>query len=279
MPQNGAGETTVAPQAPTPQAPGAPAATPPKPAEPDYRALHEAAAKKIAALEAEKGQAGGKLAEYEKAEKARKALEQDRTRNPTKHLEELFGPDWYDTATKLKTGTVSPGAVSAQMSEAEKRLEAKFQERERALTERLDRLQQAEEDRARQDIYRSAGEHAKGNAEKYPLTNKYGKAADVGALIEGHFKATSRRNADGSWEPGEMWTPEQGAAEMEKYWAGIRDMVLKAETGREPEKPRESLPTASATASGEPKDEMERRARVDAAWAAIKANRQQQRPN
>lgn len=279
MPQNGAGETTVAPQAPTPQTPGAPAAAPPKPAEPDYRALHEAAAKKIAALEAEKGQFSGKLSEYEKAEKARKALEQERTRNPSKYLEALFGPDWYDTATKLKTGTVTPGAVSAQLTEAEQRMEQRFQERERALTERLDRLQQAEEDRARQDIYRQAGEHAKTNSEKYPLTNKYGKAADVGALIEGHFKATSKRNPDGTWEPGEMWTPEQGAAEMEKYWAGIRDMVLKAETGREPERPRESgVPVVRPDVS-EPKDEVERRARVDAAWAAIKANRQQQRPN
>jgi len=243
--------------------------------------LAEQAQKRVAALEAERAQHTGKLSELEKAEKARKALEQERTRNPSKYLEALFGADWYDTATKLKTGTVTPGAVGAQLSEAEQRFEAKLKEQGERFEAEIGRLRQAEEDRAREDLYRAAGDFAKANAEKFPLTNKYEKSADVGALIEGHFKATSKRNPDGSWEPGEMWTQEQGAAEMEKYWSGIRDMVMKAETGRAPERPEARLTIIPEKGDGTtPPDQLtdeQRYQRTRAAFEAEMAKRRQAR--
>jgi hypothetical protein len=283
MPQNGAGEAPVAPQAGTASTPGgAPAAPPPKPAEPDFRALHEAAEKKAIALEAKVKESERERLDRLKADKKREAEDEEARRDPSKHLKRLYGDNWYDAVTKAKSGTVAPEHVSAALDAREERIRGMVSEETKALREELAQLRRAEEDRARTDLYRSAGEHAKQNADKYKLTNKYGKADEVGALIEGHFKATAKRNADGTWEPGEMWTPEQGAAEMEKYWTGIRDMVLKAEIGREPprEEPRLTiLPSVRQEAAAEPKDEMERRARVDAAWAGLQAKRQQQRPN
>lgn len=284
MPQNGAGGLTGAPTA-TPQTPAAaPAGTPPAPATapaPDYRALAEAAEKKAAALEAKNREHETERLNRLKADKKREADEEEARRDPSKHLKKLYGDNWYDAVTKAKTGAVAPEHVSAALDAREERIRGMVSEETKALREELAHLRRAEEDRARTDLYRSAGEHAKSNASKYPLTNKYGKSDEVGALIEGHFKATAKRNADGSWEPGEMWTSEQGASEMEKYWTGIRDMVLKHEIGREPprEEPRLTiLPAARSEPTPEAKDDVERRARVDAAWAAMKA-RKDVRPN
>jgi len=281
MPQNGADS---APTASPPQAPGAPSATPvAKPAEPDRAQALES---RLAAIEAERTaerkQWQAQQAEWTKKDKAREALEQERTRNPAKHMKELFGENWYDAATKAKAGTVAPEHVSAALDEREQRIRESVSSEVKSLRDELAELRKDREERAREKIYSQAAAHVRGNAEKYPLTTRYQKADEVGALIESHFKATARQNADGSWAPGEMWTHEQAAAEMEKYWGSIREMVLKSENGRQlPEgstMPRLTI-IPEQRAPEPPKDDAERRARVDRMWADVQAKRQGSRPN
>lgn len=283
MPQNGAAEVPAVPASGPAGHPGAASAAAPVAApEPDYKALHAETSRKAAALE-EKVKAGEReRLDRLKADKAREGAEAERRRNPLKHFEDVLGPDWYDTATKLKAGTVTPGALTGAVSESEKRIQENVSGELKALRGELAELKADREERARQQISSSAAQHVTGNAEKYPLTNRYKQADSVGAFIEGHFKATSRRGEDGTWERGEMWSNEQAAAEVEKYWAGIRDMVLKSENGRQlpesGERPRLTI-VPEQRAPEMPRDDDARRKAVDDAFARMAAKRAGQRAN
>lgn len=218
----------------SPQA--APGGTPP-PAAPDYKALSEAAERKAAALE-EKVKAGEReRLDRLKADKKREADEADRRRDPVKHFREVLGDDWYDIATKAKAGTVTPAGVSTSLADVEQRMEARWAEREKALRSELAEVKARDNERQRQEYLSEASQHAKSNPDKYPLLHKFKQLDDVGGFIDGHFQQTSRRDAEGNFIPGELWTPEVAAQKLEEYWAGVKEMVLKAESGRATEAP------------------------------------------
>src|SRR3990167_10908504 len=176
MPQNGAGGVPGAPPAVAPQptggAPGQtpPAATPPTAAVPDYRSLHDQAQQKLAAVEKERER---ERLDRLKADKAREKDETDHKRDPIKPLQSVLGEDWYDAATKLKTGTVAPGSVSSALADLEQRLETKFAEREKAREAEIAELRARDNERQRQEYFRGAAEHVKANPDKYPLLHAF----------------------------------------------------------------------------------------------------------
>jgi|SRR6185295_15067122 len=265
MPQNGAGGTTGAPTATPPPTAAAPVGTPQTPATPapDYRALHEAAEKKAAALEAKVQAAERERLDRLNADKKREKDEEARKRDPLKRLQADFGDDWYDTVTKLKAGAVTPGAVSSSIADVEQRLEAKFADREKALRAELAEVKARDFDRQRQDYLRGATEHAKANPDKYKLLHKYKQLDDLPGFIDGHFQQTSKRDADGNFVPGELWSPEQAAAKLEEYWGKVTEMVLAADRGRTAEAPARLTIVPQQGDGRGPETPEERNARLD----------------
>src|SRR5262245_39022252 len=221
MPQNGAGEAAAAPSAQSPQA--APGAAPPQApkAAPDDQAMHAKSERDLAEARATLKRMETESADAKKADDARRRLEQERVRNPAKHLEELFGPDWYDVATKAKTGTVSPASVSSALDERERGLKAYLDEQLKPLKEENAKLRDSLNTQTKRDHSSQAATFAREGGEKYRLINLYKQADHLGGFIQGHHEMT-----------GELWSFEQGAEALEKYWAGVRDMVLKCENGR-----------------------------------------------
>lgn len=268
MLQNGAGGTTGAPTATPPSTAAAPAGTPQQPAAapaPDYRALHEAAEKRAAALELKAKEWERERLDRLKADKKREAEEAEFARNPTKALEAKLGADWYDTITKAKTGSVSPAGVSSALTEAEQRLETKFAEREKALRAELDELKGRDNERQRQDYLRGAAEHVRANPDKYPLLHAFKQIDDVGGFIDGHFQMTSR-----SGQP-EVWSHEVGAQKLEEYWAKVKEMVLQHERGRPSEAPaRLTIVPPKGDGHG-PESPEERNARLDRVFSEHQA--------
>lgn len=271
MLQNGAPAPTGQ-QAPAanPQAPATPApAEAPKPAAPDYQALHQQAERRAADLDAKLKAAETERLNRLKADKARERDDEEKRKNPVKYLQSVLGDDWYDAATKLKTGTVAPGQVSAALDEREQRLRQHMDETTKELRSELAELRAEREERARADLRAKAADHARANPEKYPLLARYKQHDEVGHLIEQHFNATARRDADGNWAPGELWSYEVAAQKAEERWAAIRDMVLKSENGRELPADRETprLTIVPEPNLGPPKDDAEKRRRIDEAFA------------
>lgn len=269
MPQNGAVETTGAPTT-APQAPGAPAAAPPVtnalPA-PDYRALHEAAERKAASLEAKVQAAEKDRLDRLKADKKREADEEARRRDPLKRLQADFGDDWYDTITKMKAGAVTPGAVSSSIADVEQRLKAEFAEQSKALRDEVAELKGRDTERQRQEYLRGASEYVRANPEKYPLLHAFKQIDDVGGFIDGHYQLTSR-----SGQP-EVWSHEVGAQKLEEYWAKVEQMVLDRQRGRPataPADPRLTIIPPKGDGRG-PETPEERNARLDRVFADAQA--------
>lgn len=275
MLQNGAGGTTGAPTA-TPPAPAtAPGATPQPPVAapaPDYKALHEAAERKAAALEAKVATSERERLDRLKADKKRESDEEARKRDPIKHLQAVLGEDWYGEATKLKAGAVTPGAVSSSIAEVEQRLRGEFAEREKAIRAEVAEVKTRDFERQRQEYLRGATEHAKSNPDKYKLLHKYKQLDDIGGFIDGHFQQTSRRDADGNFVPGELWTPEVAAQKLEEYWTGVTEMVLAADRGRATEPPaRLTIVPPQGDGRGAAETPEERNARLERVFSEAQA--------
>lgn len=266
---------------------------PPKPTAPDYQALHAQSAREVAeakaALDAVKRE---RETERLNALKERKRAEQEeagRRANPAKHLESIYGPDWYDTVTKAKTGTVSPAGVSSAVTEAEQRLEARFAEREQAMRAELQGLRQLAEDQMREKTFAQAADYVRGNAEKYPHVAKvFKQEGQLGEIIEAHLMATRKRNPDGSWGDGELWTHEQAAQALESQLKAMADMVReydKAAARSNPPAPAAQprltiIPEqGDGTRQAEPQTEQERMERALAAWNAKVAAKKSTHPN
>jgi ElaB/YqjD/DUF883 family membrane-anchored ribosome-binding protein len=268
MPQNGAGETASA-QTTTTQTPGA---SPPAAPAPNWQELHTRAEKDLAETRARLQKIEADSKETAKALKAKEALEQDRLRNPAKHLKELFGENWYDAATKLKSGNVAPEHVSAALDEREQRILSRVEESLKPLREENEQLKRESAERTKQDFAAKAESFVKENAAKFDLVNRYKQAGNLGGFIEGHYNLT-----------GELWTPEQGAAELEKYWAGVRDMVLKSENGRQLADTLGATPkplgSQERTEEPAPVPEAERKRRIEAAFNNWVKQPQGSRPN
>jgi len=268
MPQNGAGGTTGAPTATLPTPAAAPGGTPQQPVTapaaaraPDYRALHEAAEKKAVALEAKVQAAERDRLDRLKADKKREADEEARRRDPIKHLQSVLGEDWFDAASKLKAGAVTPGAVSSSIADVEQRLEAKFAEKEKALREEMAEVKARDNERQRQEYLRGAVEHARANPDKYKLLHAFKQLDDLGGFIDAHYQMTSRNG------PGELWSHEEGAQKLEEYWAKVSAMVLAHDRGRSAEAPpRLTIIPPKGDGHG-PETPEERNARLDRVWA------------
>jgi hypothetical protein len=273
MPQNGAAPTQAT-AAPAPTGTQAPGAAPPASA-PDYQALHAKAEQRAAALEARVQQAEKDRLDRLKADKAKEREAEERRKQPLHaRLQAEYGDDWYDVVTKAKTGTVAPAHVSAALSEHEQGLKSYIDEQLKPLREENAQLKRESAERTRQEYAAKAAAYAKENAAKYELVNRYKQADNLGPFIESHYGAT-----------GEVWTHEQAAAELEKYWAGVREMVLKSENGRQladtmgttPKPFAEQRPEEPAAA---PLSESQRRKRLEDAFAAMQAKqRQSAQPN
>lgn len=269
MPQNGAGGTTGAPTAaPSPTA-AAPAGTPqpaaPAAPAPDYKALAEAAEKKAAALEAKVQAAERERLDRLKADKKREVDEEARKRDPIKELQRVLGEDWYDAATKLKAGSVTPGAVSSSIADVEQRLEAKFAEREKELRAELAEVKGRDLERQRREYLQGAAEHVRSNPDKYPLLHAFKQIDDVGGFIDGHFQMTAQAGQ------GELWSHEVGAQKLEEYWAKVEEMVLQRQRGRPAEAPaRLTIVPPKGDGQG-PETPEERNARLDRVFADAQA--------
>lgn len=259
MPQNGAGEA-AAPTAGTPQASGG---APPQTPAPNYQELHARAEQRAAALEAKVQQAEKDRLDRLKADKAReREAEEQRKRPLDQRLRAEYGDDWYDVVTKAKTGTVAPAHVSAALDEREKSLKSYVDEVLKPLKEENARLRADADQRAREAGTAKAAAYVTENSKKFDLLNRYKQQDNLGAFIEGHYNMT-----------GETWTLEQGATELEKWWASVREMVLKTENGRTL---GDTLGTAPSPQMGAPPredpqgeaDEATRKKRRSELWAA-----------
>lgn len=274
MLQNGSGGTTGAPTASPPAPATAPGATPQPPAAaaPDYRALHEAAEKKAAALEAKVATSERERLDRLKADKKREADEEARKRDPIKHLQSFLGEDWYDAATKLRAGAVTPGAVSSSIAEVEQRLRSEFAEREKAFRAEVAEVKARDNERQRQEYLRGAGEHVRSNPEKYPLLHAFKQIDDVAGFIDGHLQQTSRRDEDGKFVAGELWSPEVAAQKLEEYWVKVEEMVLQRARGRKTDDAPARLTIVPPQGDGRGAETPEQRsARLDQVFADAQA--------
>jgi hypothetical protein len=267
MPQNGAGETAPA-QTTTTQTPGAS-----PPAAPNWQELHSKAEQRAAALEAKVQQAERDRLDRLKADKAREREQEEQRKKPLhQRLQAEYGDEWYDVVTKAKAGTVAPAAVSAALDEREQGIKAYVEEQLKPLKEDNERLRRESAERTKQDFAAKAESFVKENAAKFDLVNRYKQAGNLGGFIEGHYNLT-----------GELWTPEQGAAELEKYWAGVRDMVLKSENGRQLADTLGATPkplgSQERTEEPAPVPEAERKRRIEAAFNNWVKQPQGSRPN
>jgi hypothetical protein len=213
--------------------------------------------------------------------KQREAALAERRRNPKKFLEAEYGPDWYDTLTKVKvegvpTGDLVVSEMEAWKADYEKRLEARDAHWERRLQER-----DSQADVLEQQAYESkALEYIKASAEKYPLIHAFDVTGSLPGFIYQHFLDTSQTDSTGYIvEPGELLTPEKASDMMEKTLAAKIENAHKVKQPQNPAKspektfsPRRSLSTdvtATQTSNGKtkPKTDDERLKALKARWA------------
>lgn len=144
--------------------------------------------------------------------------EQSFLKDPLRFLEKRLGPDAYDKLSAAKlAGGVTPGMVQLDVEERLSAADKTWQEKFVALEKKYeaDKLQSAAQEK---QAYESrAIEHVKANAEKYPLIHAFEVAENIPHVIEYHFHQTTTQDEDGNTVRGEVWTPEQAAAEMEKH--------------------------------------------------------------
>lgn len=165
--------------------------------------------------------------------------------DPDGVLSEVLGPNYYDvlTETKLSGGKPPPDVgLKALEEKIEARFRAEAEARDRAEKERLaaleaQRTQIAEQQRQQVEAWRTATvDFVKGAGEQYELTNLYGAADEVPALIEGQYQRTGR-----------ILTREEAADLVEKH---LEEMLQKATASKKyREKYAGKAPEAVATGS------------------------------
>ncbi len=171
-----------------------------------------------------------KLAEWE-------AREADRRRNPVKYLSEAYGPNWYDTVTKIKVeGTPTPDLVASEMEDRFSSFEKKWEEREAKLREEhaaeIRAIREESEAKERETFERNALAHVSSNPDKYPLIHAAEAQNNVLSVIWSHFDKTTTRNEDGEVVPGELLSPEQAAQQLETYIGKLADAALKKKSAQ-----------------------------------------------
>lgn len=206
----------------------------------------------------------------------------------------VYGDNWFEQVNEFKLNGTPPGVM----------IQSAVDERLSALRRELDDKAKAEKEsaakeRARQDAQENVrfakrvAEHVNTNAEAYPLIGLYEAHASVLTEIENHFKATAKRNEDGTFEPGEILSAKAAAEAVEKRLSGLiakaeEWKAKKANPGAKGETVKEALQrtaptlrrtlstdiTASATSSKPPPvDDNERMRRAIAVWDAKLAQR------
>ncbi len=293
-PSNGIGRN--APQVVAPVAPPAEDALKPRFEELAKQTKRAAEVAKKAAEERkaatqERAAFGKEKAEFEEW----KAMRADRKRNPAKYLQSDFGENWYDTLTKYKLeGAPTPDLIASEMDERFSGLRKELDERETKLLKRQDDMRAEELARSKAEYEASAVEHVKQNADKFPLIGLFGEYGSVPNEIEAHFRRTTKQNADGSWEPGEVLTAQQAAEVVEKRIEEIGKKFEEAKAKKQAAKPdgtpaaptkrneppqRRTLSTeVTASTGGEwtpPRDDNERMRRSFAAIDRVMADRNQ----
>lgn len=275
MPGNVTAETPVQPNTAAPQQNAQPA--PQQPAT-DYRALYEQTQKQLADLQArsQKLEADTKDAPtWREKAAALEKLQQERIRNPLRVVETLFGKNWHDDLGKLKTGGVTPELVGTQISEAQTATETRLKSLEASLTKQIEELRLAQVEREREDAHRQARGYAESNKDKFPLIHHFGVLDTLGPMIEQHAELTRRAGKP------ELWTPEQAAIEVEKYYATMlekaKEYLGRSNPSAPPgpgQQPRLSVIPDPKEAQKEPLTDDERMQRAFAAWNAVKAAQQ-----
>lgn len=148
---------------------------------------------------------------------AYKREREDRRRNPAKYLAAEYGADWYDKLSKVRLdGAPTPDLIASEVDDKFAAAEKGWEEKFKALEKRYEERETQSAAREKQAYEARAVDYVKANAEKFPLIHAFEVADNITGVIEYHFHETAKQDEDGNWTPGEVWTPEQAAAEMEK---------------------------------------------------------------
>lgn len=215
-----------------------------------------------------------------KAKADAEALRLDRLRNPAKYLEQEYGPEWRKTLTEVaEKGTPPAALVASEVGDVEKRLTAKLEEVAKSLEDKFSAQQKAETERALRAADESAVAHVKANTEAFPLINAWDALASVPASIRQHFDETCEWDGETLTKPGEVWTPQQAAEDLEKKFNALVDKAVAIRAVAKPKGAAPTLPpavTAPKTTEppkpGEWRPVRDDREAADRAWqAALKA--------
>lgn len=230
------------------------------------------------------------LAAREAKLKSWEAEHADRKRNPAKYLQADYGENWYDKLSQVKlSGSPPAELIASELDDRSKSWEAKLSELDAKWAKKWEERDQVDAQRSKEAEEHAALSYVTSNAEKYPLVHAFEVQGNINAVIEAHFNATCTRDeVTGEVVPGEMWTAEQAATEMEKHLSEKYQKVALAKQPKASPPPvasvaprvstpqRRTLSTDMSAASPTwtpPKDDRERAQRAEAAWNAQKAAR------
>lgn len=243
----------------------------------EARKAREESAKREEALAAREA----KLKDWE-------AQQADQKRNPAKYLQAAYGENWYDKLSQVKlSGSPPAELIASELDDRSKSWESKLSELDAKWAKKWEERDAQDAQRSREAEAHAALSYITSNAEKYPLVHAFEVAGNINGVIEAHFNATcSRDEVTGETVPGEMWTPEQAADQMEKH---LSERYQKVALAKKPTAPtaavvpprvstpqRRTLSTDMSAASPSwtpPKDDRERQQRAEAAWKAVQAAR------
>jgi len=150
-----------------------------------------------------------KVAAYEK-------LHAERLRNPDKYLKAEYGEDYYDKVTRLRVDGIPPAdLVASEVDDQVARIHKKLEETTSSFEKRLAERDAAEAQREKMNYLNGAIEYSKANPEKFKRINHFNEFNSIPQEIERHFQATSKQDADGTWQPGEILSHEKAAEVIE----------------------------------------------------------------
>lgn len=224
------------------------------------------------------------LLERESKVKEAETWESSFVKDPIRFLQKRLGETWYDKLSAAKlSGAVTPDMVSLEVDDRVTALQKQLQEQSESFKKMLEERDAREERRLQEEHAAQAVNYLKTNADKYPLIHAFEVQGNINAFIQNHFAQTCRYGDDGEVIPGEVWTPEEAAGEMEKYLQARLDAAVakKSPTATNApnasSSPRRTLSTdLTARSTGQlppAKDDAERRRRAFAAADQVIAQR------
>lgn len=147
---------------------------------------------------------GAKLSEYELLKKEVPELrkyrsdaeqrKQLRQLNPVAALEEDFGKDWADKVTNLRVNGVPPvDLVTAAIQRLEQKFEDRLAERDEKTRNESTRAEAGELEEARRIVATESTEWYAANAKDFPMFERLGDPARIGAILGQRREAEFRR--------------------------------------------------------------------------------------